>query len=76
LHPSQSLGRGSLRSRAGTLSLATVVEMVLADVCHRAETQMVAGMIEDQKVILALGRAKTSTDRLDEEDSTLGRLGR
>ena len=77
-HSSHSFGRGSLRSRArepSALPLLAVVEMVLADVRHHAETQMVAGMIEDQKMILALGRAKTSTDRLDEENPALGRLG-
>jgi hypothetical protein len=39
--------------------------MVLTDVRHHAETQMVAGVIENQKMILALGRAKPTSDRLD-----------
>ena len=76
MHPSHSFGRGSLRSRArwtGTPPLLTVVEMVLADISHHAEAEMVAGMIEDQKMILALGRAKAPTDRLNEQNPALGR---
>ena len=64
-----------MSARGDALPLAAVVEMVLADVSHRAEAQMVAGMIEDQKMIFALGRAKTPTDRLNEQNTALSRLG-
>src|ERR1700733_6161567 len=57
------------------LSLLAIVEMVLPDIRHHAEPEMVAGMIEDQKMTLALGSPKTSTDRLDEENPAHGRLG-
>ena len=76
LHSSHSFGRGSLRSRARwsrTLPLPTVVEMVLTDIRHEAEPEMVAGMIEDQKMVLALGRAEAPTDGLDEENPAFGR---
>ena len=48
-----------------------VVEMVLADVRHHAETQMVAGMIEDEKIGLPRRGAKSAADRLDEEHAAL-----
>ena len=72
LHPSQSLGSelatlpGAL---AATLSLFAIVEMVLTDVRHHPETQMVAGIIEDETVGLAFGSAQAATDSLDEESS-------
>ena len=72
LQPSQSLGSDSPRSRARwprILSLFAVVEMVLTDVRHHAETQMVAGVIEDETVGLAFGSAQAAADRLDEENS-------
>ena len=68
LHPSHSLGLGSLRSRASweaLLSLLAVVEMGLADIRHHTEAEMVAGVVEDQKMTLALGGAKPTPDGLD-----------
>ena len=43
--------------------------MVLTDVRHHPETQMVAGMIEDETDGLAFGSAQAATDSLDEGGS-------
>ena len=70
------LGLATFAGELGSaLSLLAVVEMVLADIRHHAEAEMVAGVVEDQKMILALGSAKTTPDRLDEPHAALGRLG-
>jgi hypothetical protein len=49
------LGRGSPLlpfAIAGVFTLLTVVETALPDVGHHAETQMVAGVIEQKAVLL------------------------
>ena len=41
------------RALAGILALPAIVEMVLADVRHHAEAQVIPGVVEDQKMTLA-----------------------
>jgi hypothetical protein len=49
----------------GGLALAAVIKIVLTDIGHHAETQMVAGVIVDQKVIFAFSGTKPTADRLE-----------
>jgi hypothetical protein len=49
--------------------------MVLANVRHHAEPQMVPGMIQNYQVIFARRRAEAAADRLSEQNAAPGRLG-
>ena len=51
------------------------VEKVLTDVADCSEPEVIAGVVEDQKFVLALGGAQAPADRLDKKDPALGGVG-
>ncbi len=68
-------GAGFSRCRAAALLVPAVVEVLVMDVRHEAKAKRGVGVIEDQAVRLALGRAKTTADDLGVEDFRFGRPG-
>jgi hypothetical protein len=52
-----------------------VVEVVEMNIGHEPETLVIAGMIEDDQMILALARPQPAPDRLDKPNSRLCRSG-
>jgi hypothetical protein len=54
------------------MRLASFVELVTVNVSNEAEPNMIIGMVEDETVVLALGRAQTTTDHLNEQHFALG----
>ena len=59
----------------GRLPLASIVEMILADVRHQAEAKVIAGMVQDQEFVLARRRPQPAADCLDKQDAAFRRLG-
>ena len=68
-----------LAPRAGGLPLLgvclSVIQIVLADVGHHAETQVIPGVVEDQAIGLARRYAQPPADPLNEGHSRFGRPG-
>ena len=76
-------GRAFLRQRCRLLPgfalaplVPAVVERLVVDVGDEAEPERAVGVIEDQAVRLALGRAQPSSDDLDVEHLRAGRPGK